>query len=216
MWAGGSTIDGEGRHDREKPAQAAARQQQPDDEEDVVRADRDVMDARGDEAAEHGEPPLSGAGVVIGPDAVLVEDVLPDDGLAFVDGDECLVRRVLREHTGANPEVAGRSRQTSAPGDDHGVLPRHGLDAVDRPRDRRGVGLDGDPGCHQRRNRLGAVVDDVRALERAGIGDAQDTRHVEIVQHQRAREAVGADADVQIAEGSRMRLHRDRRQQPAQ
>ena len=75
----------------------AAEQQQADEEQQVVRADQDVVDAGRQELAHDGERALPRAGEVLEPRAAAVENRLRQR-VAFVDVQERLMLRVVRKH----------------------------------------------------------------------------------------------------------------------
>ena len=84
----------ERRHDREQPRSAAAEQQQADQEQDVIGADRDVLDAGHDEFPDHRQRSLPRPHVVRDAGLPDVEDRLARELPPFVHVQERLVRRI--------------------------------------------------------------------------------------------------------------------------
>ena len=113
--------------------------------------------------------------------------------LAFVHGDERLVRAVLGEQARADGEVSRRPGQGGVPGDAHGILAGHRLDASTT----QVIGVPSAsiatrvvtsvtmPSACRRDHVLGRPGRGDPAAERAGDVDG--------VQDQRARQTVGGD-----------------------
>ena len=89
--------DGEGGHDQREPFERAARQQQADQEQHMVRTDQDVFDTREHEGPDHRPAALGGPGEE--PDRRVVgrEDALLPQRAVFVNVHEGLVNRVVGE-----------------------------------------------------------------------------------------------------------------------
>src|SRR5215510_3407111 len=73
---GNAVVDGEGGDDGQQPHQASSHQQQPHDEEDVIRPGKDVIDPEGDELFHYGQRDLPAAGKVVEGRMVIIEDFL--------------------------------------------------------------------------------------------------------------------------------------------
>ena len=92
---------------RSSAIQRAAEQQQADEEQDVIRPDQDVVDARRDERAHDRQRALGGAGVVDVLVGAGVEDQLLAQLPVFVDVDEGLVHRIVGEQIGVDDHRPG-------------------------------------------------------------------------------------------------------------
>ena len=74
----------------------SAEQQQPDQKQQVIRPDQDVVHAGRHEPADDGKGALRRPGVVLEPCAATVEDGLRER-LALVHVEECLMVRIVRK-----------------------------------------------------------------------------------------------------------------------
>ena len=95
--------------DRELP-ERAAEQQQADQEQQVVGADQDVMDAGRHELADDRQRALARAGEVLERGAAAVENRLRQR-LAFVDVQERLMLRIVGKHHRVDLQRARRREQ---------------------------------------------------------------------------------------------------------
>ena len=116
-----AVADRERRHDQREPRQCAAEQQQADQEQDVVGADQDVLDPREHERLDDRPAALHAAGVILGV-VRRVEDRLQLQRRVFVDVDERLVNRIVREQRRrgcrcARPGSADRERRAAGSAD---------------------------------------------------------------------------------------------------
>jgi hypothetical protein len=84
-------------HHQRQPAQRAAEQQQAHQEQQVIRSDQDVMDARRRRTASHRPRTLPGAGIETILFAMTIEDRLQDIARASRNVDERLVHADRRE-----------------------------------------------------------------------------------------------------------------------
>ena len=78
-----------------RPQQAAAHQQQPHDEEDVIGPDEDVIDADGDELFHDGQRALPAAGKIVEGRMVVIEDFLMNQQPFFINVEESLMLRLV-------------------------------------------------------------------------------------------------------------------------
>jgi hypothetical protein len=182
---------GKCRDDPEKPGDAAAKQQQADDEQDVVGADGDVMDPGRSECLEHRPRALASAGVILGRLTARVEDVLTHEDISVVDVHERLMIWVVREECGMQRQPAGRTRQRYPPRDFDGKAVRQRTHGADLPRDVAAIHGHRHAGLNERRHARtvafegGAVEECIRRPETELMGE------IEVVKHQRARQAGG-------------------------
>ena len=193
------------RDDRQEAREAAAEQEQTNDKEDVIGADGDVMDAGRGEGLEHRQQALPRAGVEVHARAAAVQDLLPHEAVAFVDVDERLMFGIVRKEVRRDCQLARCLARRGAPQHLDGITIGKRLDGGERPRDGPAVLDERQARLEQRRNRRRPLLDERRVGELGRRLDFQLVRHIEVVKHEPAGEAVGGYVNVEIAEGGRMR-----------
>jgi hypothetical protein len=200
-----AVADGEGCDDQAEAAERSAEEQQADHEEDVVRADRDVVDACGHERRQHRRGPGPAARVVVHRRTPRVEDGLMAQRAVLVDVDERLVQGVVgkQRRVDCHPRRASRDRrgerepQRLPLGERRQVRQRHG----------DGAAIDHEPQpAGEQFGQRGAVPAGRRRIEQCpGVREPELVCGVEVVDRERTGDALARDAQVEEAEGRRMR-----------
>src|SRR4029079_18848503 len=96
----------EGGYDAEQPQKSASHQQQPHDEQNMIRAGKDMIDPCRNELFYHRHPVLARASAV-GEDLIfLSKDPLLYQAVILVDVQECLVFRLIWKQCAMNFQSA--------------------------------------------------------------------------------------------------------------
>ena len=185
---------------------AAAEQQETDQEEDVVGADRDVLDSGEHELLDHRQRSLGRAHVVGHARLSSVQDHLSGKLCALINVEERLVRRVVREERAPDLQDRGIGRgvveahpRTAPVWNDRHVHRRWG--------DLRAVHGQGESRHHHCRQLRAVVLDEI-GVEDAVLGrQSKIVRDVEGVHHDGGVDAVARHLQIDIAEGRRVGGH---------
>ena len=211
-----AVAEGEGRDDQAEAAERAAEEQQADQEQDVVRADHDVVDAGRHERRQHRGDAGPAAGVVVHRRPPRVEDGLVPQRAVLVDVDERLVLAVVGEQRGVDRRRApGRPAGRAAASGNRSAC-RSGTGVRSDSVTAAGLAVDDQP------QPAGEEVGERRRVPRApspasssaaASGEAELVRGVEVVDRQRAGDAAAVEPQVEEAERRRVRRGRRREQQ---
>ena len=113
-------ADGKRRHNPEEPKDGPSQEQQPDDEQDVIRSDRNVMDAGRSKRFEHRQGALPSARVVLTGGVCPAENLLMLQDTFFIHVHEGLVVRIVRKQRGTYREMSDRHTERHTIGDFNG------------------------------------------------------------------------------------------------
>src|SRR5215471_5534616 len=86
------------RYHQQQSASRSAEQQQPNQKQDVVRTDQNVVDTLWHELLDDSHDSLTCAREVMGFGMRAVENPLRREGITFIDVHECLMNGIVRKH----------------------------------------------------------------------------------------------------------------------
>ena len=196
--------DGERRHDHRELADRAAEQQQADEEQQVIGADEDVVDSRGQELLDHRQRALPRAGEVLEARTSGVENRLRQR-VAFVHVEEGLVHRIVRKHPGGHRDRSGALRERKAHGKPQRLAIAQDVGREPLRRQRTAVRADRQPRRQQRRQ-LGRSRERHRRIEEPLRRlHVQIVRRIEDVDDEGAFDRIRLQAEIEITERHRMR-----------
>jgi hypothetical protein len=197
-------ADGERGGDQAESRRRAAEQQQAEQEQDVVGANQDVLDAGRYERAEHRAHALPRAGVVVERGMPGVEDGLVPQRLAFVDVDERLVRAVVREEHRVDVHAPRCLRGVEGDVEAQALTIGHGDHAGEPHRHGRAVEQERETPLQHRGQRRPVSPGHGGIEQGVGVGELQFVGGVEVVDGERAVHAGRRDREVEIAERRRV------------
>ena len=181
-----------------------AEQEQPDEKEQMIGADQNVMDAGPHELADQRERALTGAGKVLESGTAAVENGLRPQRVAFIDIEERLMIRIVGEHVRTDRHRTWPAGQLIA--DLHPERLPIGEHVGRRPRRRQRHAVSGElqSWTQQRADRRRSPVGHAPIEQQLGLRDVQIVREIDNMRDQRHLERSGFNVDVEVAEGDGM------------
>jgi hypothetical protein len=189
---------GERGHDEGEAGKRATQEQECDQEENVIRADQDVLDPRNDEVADD-RPRSCATRVKHRGLTTRVDDRLAREHTVLIDVHESLMDRILRKdqalhHKSLGPRPGDRETEPEAASIGEGFESAPGdpcLAAIESERDPRRQGSK--ESFPVARRRLGTE-------QRVRLGQAELAGNVEVVNNQGARDSTCVQTQVEVAE----------------
>ena len=195
--------------DQQQLPHRATEQQQPDEKQQMIRPDQNMVDAVRHEPGQNGQDSRRGTRVVVEPDASPVENRLGRDPVAFVEIDERLMHRVIGEHARGHADDPRRAVELDVRVEANRLALCERLGSGPRAdRERPAVHAQLQPVGEKRRERGAARGEPLRVEQLLRRLDPEIVGDVEDVRDERQVERAWLDADVEVAEWNRMRRRR--------